>query len=172
MEARELITNNLLLVVRKLSKAGVDVRVSISERLENGDYFTNVALRLASILKKKPFDIAYEIKSELEKGTKSIKGTTGITGDFNSVIDRVEVEPPGFVNFFLSEQYLDETLKYIKRKGLKFGSSDNLKNQKVMIEFTDPNPFKEFHIGHLYSNIVGESISLLFESQGATVWRV
>ena len=41
-----------------------------------------------------------------------------------------------------------------------------------MVEFTDPNPFKEFHIGHLYSNVVGESLSRLYESQGATIWRV
>lgn len=41
-----------------------------------------------------------------------------------------------------------------------------------MIEFTDTNPFKEFHIGHLYSNIVGESLSRLLEAQGANVRRV
>src|SRR3989344_2773483 len=173
MEARELITNNLLLVVRKLSKAGVDVRVSISERLENGDYFTNVALRLASILKRKPLDIAYEIKTEFEKLVSPSSQPPPIKGegDQSSVIDRVEVAPPGFVNFFLSRQYLADTIDKIREKGSKFGNSDVLKNQKVMVEFTDPNPFKEFHIGHLYSNLVGESISRLFESQRATVWR-
>jgi len=41
----------------------------------------------------------------------------------------------------------------------------------VMIEFTDPNPFKEFHIGHLYSNIVGESLARILEANGAIVWR-
>lgn len=41
-----------------------------------------------------------------------------------------------------------------------------------MVEYTDPNPFKEFHLGHLYSNIVGESLSKLYESQGANVKRV
>ena len=46
------------------------------------------------------------------------------------------------------------------------------KDQKIIVEFTDPNPFKEFHIGHLYSNVVGESLSRLLESQGAHVWRV
>ena len=100
MNAKKLITDNLLQIVRKLMKEPVDAQVSISEKAEQGDYYTNVAFRLASILKKKPLDVAYEIKSELEKGTKSIKGTTGITGDFNSAIDRIEVANPGFVNFF------------------------------------------------------------------------
>ena len=40
-----------------------------------------------------------------------------------------------------------------------------------MVEYTDPNPFKEFHIGHLMSNAIGESIARLFEYSGATVVR-
>jgi len=43
--------------------------------------------------------------------------------------------------------------------------------KKVAVEYTDPNPFKELHIGHLYSNFIGESISKMFEEVGATVWR-
>mgnify|MGYP001566540779 CR=1 FL=1 len=158
MRVREQITDNLLPVVRKLTKKDIDVQVSISERLENGDYFTNVALRLGPVLKKKPLDVAYEIKRELE----SLKF---------SEIEKVEVAPPGFINFFLSRRYLISAMSRIREKGSKFGNSDVLKNQKVMFEFTDPNPFKEFHIGHLYSNIIGESLSRLFESQGAHVLR-
>ena len=160
MQAKELITDNLLLIVRKLTKENIDVQVSISERSENGDYYTNVALRLSSILKKKPLDIAYQIKSELEK-----------VSDFASIVSKVDVAPPGFVNFYLSEEYLVDTLDYINKEQDKFGTSENLKDQKIMVEFTDPNPFKEFHIGHLYSNVVGESIARLFESQGAIVKR-
>lgn len=40
-----------------------------------------------------------------------------------------------------------------------------------MLEFTDPNPFKEFHIGHLYTNIIGESLSRLLSAAGAQVKR-
>ncbi|MBI4091823.1 MAG: arginine--tRNA ligase [Candidatus Levybacteria bacterium] len=163
MNAKKLITDNLLLVVRELTKKDIDVKVSISERLENGDYYTNVALRLASTIKKKPLDVAYEIKAELEKSIK---------GDLGSAIDKIEVASPGFVNFFLSEQYLRGTIDYINKKKNEFGLSEKLKGQKVMVEFTDPNPFKEFHIGHLYSNLVGESLSRLLESQGARVFRV
>ena len=41
----------------------------------------------------------------------------------------------------------------------------------VMVEYTDPNPFKEFHIGHLMSNAIGESIARLLEQSGAEVIR-
>ncbi|OGH17233.1 MAG: hypothetical protein A3C30_01325 [Candidatus Levybacteria bacterium RIFCSPHIGHO2_02_FULL_40_18] len=172
MQVRELIAQNLERIVRRITKEPVEVQVSISEKSENGDYYTNVALKLASILKQKPLDIAYKIKSELEKGIMGIKGATSITGDLSSTVDRIEAVNPGFINFFLSEQYLQETLEHINKEGGKFGRSEKLKAQKVMIEFTDPNPFKEFHIGHLYSNLVGESLSRLYESCGATVWRV
>jgi len=47
-----------------------------------------------------------------------------------------------------------------------------LRGEKVMVEYTDPNPFKEFHIGHLMSNAIGESVSRLFEWNGAEVKRV
>ena len=40
-----------------------------------------------------------------------------------------------------------------------------------MVEYTDPNPFKEFHIGHLISNLTGESLAKIFEANGPTVWR-
>ena len=46
-----------------------------------------------------------------------------------------------------------------------------MKGKKIMVEFTDPNPFKEFHIGHLYTNIVGEAISRLLSANSAVVKR-
>ncbi|KKQ34283.1 MAG: Arginine-tRNA ligase, partial [Candidatus Nomurabacteria bacterium GW2011_GWB1_37_5] len=55
--------------------------------------------------------------------------------------------------------------------GSAFGRNYELKTKKIMVEYTDPNPFKEFHVGHLYSNSVGESLVRLFESQGAEVKR-
>ena len=46
------------------------------------------------------------------------------------------------------------------------------KYKKVIIDYTDPNPFKEFHIGHLMNNTIGESLSRIFEFEGAKVKRV
>ncbi len=71
----------------------------------------------------------------------------------------------GFVNIKLKNEYLvgllDKVTEVLKSETGK----------KIMIEFTDPNPFKELHIGHLYSNVVGEAISRLFEANGAIVKR-
>ncbi|HVZ66984.1 MAG TPA: arginine--tRNA ligase [Patescibacteria group bacterium] len=159
MTAREQITQNLRQLIKDLTGNDMDAELKISDKSENGDYYSNIALRLAGVLKEKPLDIAYKLKEELEKNLDK------------SVVDKVEAAPPGFVNFFFTDKALKETIEVIN-KHPNFGDSDTLKDEKVMIEFTDPNPFKEFHIGHVYSNIVGESLSRLTESQGAKVMRV
>ena len=57
------------------------------------------------------------------------------------------------------------------KAGENLGMNESLKGQKIIIEYTDPNPFKEFHIGHLMSNTIGESISRIIEFHGAEVKR-
>ncbi|HVT00930.1 MAG TPA: arginine--tRNA ligase [Patescibacteria group bacterium] len=159
MTARELIAQSLKQATNKLSDSEVVIEVLPSDKSSNGDYYSNISLRLAGVLKQKPLDIAYKLKEELEKNLPK------------SLVEKVEVAPPGFINVFLSNKALEETIEVIN-KSSNFGNSETLKDKKVIIEFTDPNPFKEFHIGHVYSNIVGESLARLAESQGAEVKRV
>jgi len=83
-------------------------------------------------------------------------------------IKSIVVAGPGFINFTFSNSFLVRQLQV--SLGIHF--SADLKDKKIIVEFTDPNPFKEFHIGHLYSNTVGESISRLLLFSGAEVKRV
>ncbi|OHA71624.1 MAG: arginine--tRNA ligase [Candidatus Wildermuthbacteria bacterium RIFCSPLOWO2_01_FULL_47_18] len=138
--------------------AGERVVLEHPANSEHGDYSTNIALVLAKKLNKDPREVAEEILSKV-KSQKS------------KVFDSVQVAGPGFINFFLSQNYLMGEMGEVQKKKEKYGTSVSSKGKKVMVEFTDPNPFKEFHIGHLYSNIVGESLSRVFESQGALVKR-
>ena len=138
--------------------AGERVVLEHPANSEHGDYSTNIALVLAKKLNKDPREIAEDIVLRIkDKGLK--------------ILDRVEIAGPGFINFFLSQNYLMGEMGEVQKKKEKYGTSVSSKGKKVMVEFTDPNPFKEFHIGHLYSNIVGESLSRVFESQGALVKR-
>ncbi len=70
-----------------------------------------------------------------------------------------------FINFFLSPEWLVANLG-------RGEIAKPLAGQKIVVEFTDPNPFKELHVGHVYSNTVGEAISRLLEAEGAEVRRV
>jgi len=120
-----------------------------------GDYSTNIALKLGKTLRQNPLEVAQKIIDNLPE---------------NSDIEKVELLKPGFINFWLKKEYLiDELKKTINDPN--FAKNNAYENKKVMVEYTDPNPFKEFHIGHLYSNIVGEAFSRLFEAMGAEVKR-
>src|SRR3989344_776752 len=83
-------------------------------------------------------------------------------------IEKLEVKEPGFLNFFIKAGFLQKEVSDVLKKG-RFES--RFSGKKVVVEFTDPNPFKEFHVGHLFSNSVGESMSRLLEAVGAQVKR-
>ncbi len=131
------------------------VEVTPSDDSHHGDYATNIAFLLARSLGKSPHEVATEIVRNLQK-------------DLPSWLEKVEVAGAGFINFTLPKTALVEQLSAIEKQD----DASAFRGQKIMLEFTDPNPFKEFHIGHLYSNIVGESLARLLESQGAEVRRV
>src|SRR3989344_1899026 len=87
-------------------------------------------------------------------------------------VERVELAGPGFINFYLSREFFKESLKEIIEKGENFGKGEHAKGFKVMVEHTDPNPFKEFHIGHLMPNVIGSTLARVFEWNGAEVRQV
>jgi arginyl-tRNA synthetase len=128
--------------------------------LSHGDYSTNVAMLLAPKLGVKPIDLANEIVIKLQDKILGVK--------------KVEVAGPGFINFYLEEETNLNLIKEIfdnKSGGLNYGKSDLHTGKKIVYEYTDPNPFKQFHIGHLMSNAIGESVSRLAEYSGAIVKR-
>lgn len=142
-------------VLKQLKLEGVEVSVTPTQDPTHGDYATNVAFQAGKKLGKSPLVAAELIANDLRQMT-------------NDLIEKIEVAAPGFINLTLTDKaLLGELLTEHKKR-----ASTSLEGSKIMIEFTDPNPFKEFHIGHLYNNIVGESISRLLEANGAEVRRV
>src|SRR3989344_5440873 len=100
-------------------------------------------------------------------------GAEKVRQNLKSEISKVEVAK-GFVNITLSREAVTFTIAEADAKGEEWGrpaSSLHPPASRVMIEYTDPNPFKEMHIGHLMSNIIGEALARLTESEGATVIR-
>ena len=134
--------------------ADVPVQITSSENIAHGDYSINIALVLSKKLKRNPMVIAKEISRAIASSTLPIaKG-----------IDHVDIASPGFLNIFFKNDFIISHM---------YACTDIPKQekQKIMVEYTDPNPFKEFHIGHLYSNTVGESLSRLLEALGNEVKR-
>ncbi len=75
----------------------------------------------------------------------------------------------GFVNIWLSDAAIASGIEQVNTT---FGQHDTLQGQQIVIEHTDANPFKEFHIGHAYSNTVGEALGRLYKLGGAEVHQV
>jgi arginyl-tRNA synthetase len=152
----------LMIIREKIKKiieeaTGVfEVLVEAPKEKNYGDYSTNVALVLAKKLNKNPLDIAKEIIYKIGN---------------NNLFEKVELAGPGFINFYLSKTFFTNGIREIL-KNKNFGRSGGLKNKKIFVEYTDPNILKEFHIGHLMSNSIGEAISRVIEYRAAKVKRL
>lgn len=123
-----------------------------------GDFAVNAALAAGSALGQSPRVLAVRIAEALAM-------ELGV--DARSV----EVAGPGFVNVTLSTDAITRELGKIETVGNTWGAHAARSGQRVMIEYANPNPFKEMHIGHLVGTIVGESLARLIEASGATVLR-
>ncbi|MCX6787437.1 MAG: arginine--tRNA ligase [Candidatus Kaiserbacteria bacterium] len=86
-------------------------------------------------------------------------------------VSKVEVAGPGFVNITLAREAVALAVAEADAKGAEWGKESTHAGNRVVIEYTDPNPFKEMHIGHLMSNVIGEALARLIEGEGATVVR-
>ncbi len=129
-----------------------------TDKTAGADYFSNVAFVAAGKVGQAPCIIAEQL-------------CTALSGSISQVT-KIEVAGPGFLNFTLSRDVFSENIATVLNSGDDWGKNESWKGKKVVVEYTDPNPFKEFHIGHLFTNAVGESIARLFVMNGADTKRV
>ena len=155
-------TEKILKILKSIIKENVDMGVSASEKLGFGHYSSNVAFKLAKIQGRSPLQVAQDLSEKL----------SGPSTSSGSIFTKIEAAAPGFINFWLKPEIFQKELAVILKEKNKYGKNNNLKGQKILVDYTDPNPFKEFHIGHLMSNAIGESLCRIFEWNGAKVVRV
>lgn len=123
----------------------------------NGDFSANVALAGARAFKKAPKAIAESIVNNLD-----LEGT---------LFEKVEIAGPGFLNFYLSQQYYTEIIKDIAAKGEDYGKSDYGKGKRVLVEFVSANPTGPMHIGNARGGAIGDCLSSVLEWAGYEVNR-
>lgn len=141
--------------LRALGAAEISFTVERPGQMEYGDYATNAALVAGKALKKNPKEVADLLLGKLG----------GIEG-----VEKAEIAGAGFINFFISREAIAKEVERAAQDAA-WGTGDLYKGKTVMVEYTDPNPFKEFHIGHLMSNAIGEAIARTLEHAGAQVVR-
>ena len=123
----------------------------------NGDFSTNVAMAGARAFRKAPRAIAESIVNHLDLEI--------------SLFDKDEIAGPGFINFFLSQQYYTEILKDIADKGEDYGKSDFGKGKKVLVEFVSANPTGPMHIGNARGGAIGDCLASVLDYAGYDVSR-
>lgn len=124
---------------------------------ENGDYSTNVAMAGARAFKKAPRMIAEAIVSCID-----LDGTA---------FDRVEIAGPGFMNFFLSQQFYSNVLKDVFSCGKDYGKSDYGQGKRVLVEFVSANPTGPMHIGNARGGAIGDCLASVLDWAGFSVNR-
>jgi len=122
-----------------------------------GDYSTNIALVLKNKLNLSPLEIAEKIASKLRDNT--------------SIFSKIDVAPPGFINFWISTDYYIENLKKILELKEGYGKLDLGKGKRVLIEFVSANPTGPLHIGHGRGAAYGDSLARVLEFTGYKVFR-
>jgi arginyl-tRNA synthetase len=135
-------------VVKDLFNEELNIELSRTDE-QFGDYATNVALRFAKKVGKNPHEIAEAIFEKLQASEQ---------------FEKVEVAGPGFINLTLTDESLQKLANAEPTK--------TLEGKTVVAEYSDPNPFKVLHAGHLYTSVVGDAIANLLEHAGAIVHRV
>ncbi|MEX2144910.1 MAG: arginine--tRNA ligase [Candidatus Spechtbacterales bacterium] len=138
--------------------ASFNVRVERPQRRDFGDYSVSTAMQIASFSGRKPKTVAKILREELLKDEKLAKA-----------IKDIRVAPPGFINFYLSEDYLLKELNKVF-KDKQYGSS-NAKKKSVNIEFGSVNPTGELHVGHARTFFYGDVMASVMEFAGFKVIR-
>ncbi|AGB17942.1 arginine--tRNA ligase [Thermoanaerobacterium thermosaccharolyticum] len=159
-EITEIVTNS----IEKAIKSGLlniedmpSIEIEEPKEKQFGDLSINTAMVMAKSAKMPPRKIAEIIKDGLE-----LKGT---------LIDKVEIAGPGFMNFYLSEDYKVEALKLIKRKGSDYGRVNIGNGKKVQVEFVSANPTGPMHMGNARGGALGDALSSILDYAGYDVTR-
>lgn len=134
------------------------IKLDHPEDMKYGDFSSNIAMMHAKSLGVSPKVLAGKIIEEFKK-------------EMPEGVESVEIAGPGFINFKIADTYFANQIIEVSKDLENFGKIKLDDGKKIMVEYTDPNPFKVFHIGHLMANTIGESISKIVEFSGAEVIR-
>lgn len=137
---------------------GIDLDVQLTRPdPQFGDFATNVAMQIAKLHGKDPHDVAQQLVGALVKAN-----------DYKDVL----IAGPGFINIRVRDEYLSQELHRVINSPSEYGKSNLYKDKVIITEYSDPNPFKVLHVGHLYTSVIGDAISNLIEAAGGQVHRV
>lgn len=138
-----------------------DLIIEITQSTQDkfGHYQFNSAMKLSKILQRNPREVAQAIVLAFEQLPKD-----------ETVVKKLEIAGPGFVNIFIDPAHLSENIQHLLQDPLL--GVEKPKKQRIIIDFSSPNTAKEMHVGHLRSTIIGDSLARVLEFLGHDVVRL
>ena len=133
-----------------------DIQVERPANPEHGDFATSLPLRLARATRINPLELAEALVQFIATGEE---------------VDRVVAAPPGFINFYLRDGWVQQQLGEVRRAGPEFGNVDMGHGKRVMVEFVSVNPTGPVHVGHIRGAVLGSVLANVLDAAGYDVTR-
>ena len=132
------------------------IKLEIPKEKAHGDFACNLAMLLAKPFRMPPRKIGEIIEKHIEK---------------DGTILKTEVAGAGFINFYLSANWLYPVMKYIEDMGTDYGKINLGKGKRVMVEFVSANPTGPMHMGNARGGALGDCMASVLEYAGYNVTR-
>ena len=134
-----------------------EVEIQEPKARMHGDFSTNIAMIMASSQKMAPKKIAETIINHMD--------------DSESIVLKVEIAGPGFINFYLRPSAWYPALRKVYKEGERYGSSNLGNHEKIQVEFVSSNPTGPLHVGHGRGAAVGDSVGNILSFCGYDVQK-
>jgi len=123
----------------------------------HGDFAANIAMQLARVAKMAPRKIAEQIVEQIDEDKANI--------------EKIEIAGPGFINFFMKQDFLYEVIDTVLEQKGEYGKSNFGKNKRIQVEFVSVNPTGDLHLGHARGAAFGDALCNVLAAAGYEVER-
>ena len=133
-----------------------EVQLERPSNPQHGDFATSLPLRLARATRINPLHLAEGLVKLISTGEQ---------------VERVEVAPPGFINFYLRDSWVQTQVEAVREAGDAYGNVDVGRGQRMMVEFVSVNPTGPVHVGHTRGAVLGSALANIMAAAGYDVTR-
>ncbi len=131
-----------------------EIQVERPANPQHGDFATSLPLRLARATRINPIELAESLVLHIPPCEQ---------------VDRVAAAPPGFINFYLRDRWVQEQVEEVRRAGLEYGNVDLGQQKPVMVEYVSVNPTGPVHVGHTRGAVLGSALGNVLKAAGYQV---
>ena len=133
------------------------IEVDRPQNTDNGDFAVSLPLKLTKVLKSNPLEIANTLTTYIDNERANV------------VFEKISVAPPGFINFYLSHEWVQNHLEEILKLGDEYGNITKTNPTKIQLEFVSVNPTGPLHVGHARGAVLGSSLASIIQASGDMV---